>query len=185
MTIEQYIEKLGRQIKVLEDTDEANYLAASSVHAMQVERIFTDGIASNGTKIGSYSTKDIYINPNSPNVGSKFPPEGKTGKKVHKNGEPYKTKYFAGYRAFRANQGRDSNTVNLDNIGRLKSEYENSLKRDNDNSYTSEIRSQENIDKAVGNQTRFNKTIFGLTNEEAETYTEILTNQLNTKLQNA
>lgn len=185
MTLEQYIEKLGRQIKVLEDTDEANYLAAQSVHAMQVERIFTNGIASDGTKIGDYSTKDIYINPNNPNVGIKFPPEGKTGKKVHKNGDPYKTKYFEGYKAFRANQGRDSNTVNLDNIGRLKSEYENSLKRDSDNAYIAELHSEDNIDKAIGNQARFNKKIFGLTEEEAETYTTILNQEIETALHNA
>lgn len=182
ISIQEYITKLQKRIDDLQAVEEeARYIAVQTIHADQVERIFSLGMASDGSKIGNYNTtKSIYVNPKDAPKG--FTPEGKTGKKEHINGAQYKTKYFSSYAAFRANQGRKTDAVNLDLFGRLKSEYENGLRRGDEGAWISGLRTDESIDKAVGNQYRFNKGIFALTESEKEKYFNILFNEINSRL---
>lgn len=176
LTIEQYIASLKRQSKELRDS-KAPFVAAQTAHADMVERIFTRGDAADGGKIGSYDTKDpLYVNPkNSPvNVA----PKGKTGKRVFDNGKPHKTAYFQNYKAYRANIGRPTATVNLDLFGRLKQEFENSMRRISNSSFEARSRTSESTDKALGNQSRFRKPIFAATQAERDTFRDVLVFEL-------
>ena len=172
MTIDQYIAELRKQKKELAST-KAVFLAASTAHADAVERIFTAGNATSGQDIGNYNKKDpIYVNPLDAPRG--FAPKGKNGKTTFKNGNKHKTRYFESYSDFRANQGRRNDKVNLDLFGDLKSDFENSLVRISNTAFESAIRREDNIDKALGNQSRFNKAIFAASDEERATFTDVL-----------
>ena len=84
------------------------------------QRIHTDGRASDGSDIGQYSIKPMYMNPkNSPMA---FQPMGKTGRDTFiKSGKPHLTRYFdQGYRAFREEVGLASGKVVLTLSGALR-----------------------------------------------------------------
>lgn len=94
-------------------------VADTHLHCSQ-ERIHTSGMASDGSEIGQYSTKPMYVNPkNSP---KSFQPTGKTGRSTFiKSGNPHLTKYFdQGYRAFREEIGLASDKVVLTLRGKLR-----------------------------------------------------------------
>lgn len=172
LTIEQYIADLRRQSKELRDS-KAPFIAAYTAHADMVERIFTNGTASNGSKIGNYNSSDpLYISPADSPV--RVQTKGKTGKTSFKNGKPHKTGYFPSYKAYRASIGRQTNSVNLDLSGRLKQEFENSLRRVSNFSFEAVLRTDESTDKALGNQDRFRKAIFASTEKERDTFRDVL-----------
>lgn len=171
-TMEQYVAALRKQSQELRDS-KAPFIAAQTAHADMVERIFTSGEAANGGKIGNYDTKDpLYIN--SKNSPVNVAPKGKTGKRVFDNGKPHKTAFFSSYKAYRAAIGRPTNTVNLDLFGRLKQEFENSLRRISNSSFEARLRTDESTDKALGNQSRFRKPIFAATQQERDTFRDVL-----------
>lgn len=179
-SIEGYSKYLQGVINRLNNFDETGvYIAAQTAHAEMTERIFTHGKASDGSSIGTYSAKPLYVNPN--DAPRKFPPAGKYGQTEFNNGKPHKTGYFEGYQAYRSNQSRPANYVNLDLFGTLKSEWENSLHR-TDNGWEADIEYLKNKQKVLGAQTRFGKTIFAASREEAETFTRILNLELNNLL---
>lgn len=170
--MEQYVAALRKQAKELRDS-KAPFVAASTAHADMVERIFTDGVAANGSKIGSYdSSNPLYIN--SKNSPVNVAPKGKSGKRTFDNGKPHKTAYFQSYKAYRANIGRPTGTVNLDLFGRLKQEFENSMRRISNSSFEARLRTEESTDKALGNQSRFRKPIFAATQAERDTFRDVL-----------
>lgn len=177
LTIHQYIAKLEKQKRALGQT-KATFTAASTAHADMVERIFTDGNASNGGKIGQYDNSDpIYVNPDDSPRG--VTPKGKNGQSTFKNGKPHKTSYFGSYKAFRQAVSRPTSYVNLDLFGRLKQEFENSISRISDTSFEARIRTSENQDKAIGNQRRFGKVIFGAAEAERDTFRDVLRFEIN------
>lgn len=100
--------------------DTAMRTAADTQHQATTDRIHTNGIASDGSDIGQYSTTPMYINPkNSP---STFQPVGKTGRDTFiKSGKPHLTRYFdQGYRAYREEIGLPSDKVVLTLRGDLR-----------------------------------------------------------------
>lgn len=176
LTIDQYISKLRQQQAELRGT-RAVFIAASTAHADQVERIFTDGNAVSES-IGNYNDSDpIYIDPaDSPRAVT---PKGKSGNKVFKNGKPHKTAFFSSYQEFRKAVSRESSFVNLDLTGRLKSEYENSLQRQDNFNFESRLRTDLSEQKAIGNQRRFGKVIFGASDKERDTFRETMRFEIN------
>lgn len=97
-------------------------VAAFAVIAEYKDRIFTQGLTTDGTKIGRYSTVPFYQNPNSligvPKGG--VSPLGKNGQSRFKNGKNKKTRYLpSGYAELRELTGRQSNTVDLNLSGSL------------------------------------------------------------------
>lgn len=177
MTIEQYIAKMEKQKRELARSKAVN-LAANTAHADMVERIFTEGNASSGAKIGQYDSSDpLYIA--SKDSPRNVPHKGKTGESTFKNGKAHKTAYFESYKAFRQAVSRPTNYVNLDLFGRLKSEFENSVIRITNTSFEARLRTQESQDKATGNQRRFGKVIFGASNEERDTFRDVLRFEIN------
>lgn len=171
-TMEQYVAALRKQSQELRDS-KAPFIAAQTAHADMVERIFTSGEAANGGKIGNYDTKDpLYVSPvDSPKT---FMPKGKNGESQFKNGRYHQTKYFSSYKAYRQSMGRRADTVNLDLFGRLKQEFENSLRRISNSSFEARLRTDESTDKALGNQSRFRKPIFAATQQERDTFRDVL-----------
>lgn len=143
--------------------------AAFAVIGEYKQRIFSDGLATDGSPIGQYSTDPFYQNPNAlvgvPTGG--IVPQGRTGKTQFSNGKPYKTKYLGrGYAELRELTGRQSNTVDLNFSGSLERSIQ--VVQDGAQSfirYTSEFEA----DKMTGNETRFGRVISEPTESERET----------------
>jgi len=90
-------------------------------------RIHQDGKAADGSAIGNYSTKPMYVSATS-NIGNakKFgAPVGKNGLSKFKSGKQKKSKYFeGGYNQFKTTIGRNQlGTVNLSLSGQLDKEF--------------------------------------------------------------
>jgi len=113
LTPEQWAAKLMRQAEVIK-TNAPLQIAAQTVHAMRVHRIFDEGIA--GAK---YSGGPLYVaDKNLRRAGSH---KGKTGKTI-------KTTYFKNYADLKTQQGFDGNTVNMRLTNDLQSDFANSEK---------------------------------------------------------
>jgi hypothetical protein len=112
MTTSEYIAKLECFKQKLEQ-NRPLAIAALAVHEIRAGRIFTDGIKTDGSQIGEYSTEPIYVNPvtRSP---KKFGVEGKHGDKKFASGKPHATRYFAGgYYQYKVAIGRQANFVKI------------------------------------------------------------------------
>lgn len=83
------------------------------LEAMYKRRIFDNGLKSDGSQIGEYSNKPIYVGKDEFVRKAAFKPHGKpdaNGKKRTKN----KTMFIAGgYSEFRSIQGRETNHINF------------------------------------------------------------------------
>jgi len=146
--------------------DKAIRTASTNMLGDFVQRIHVDGKASDGTEIGKYGTKPIYINPiNSP---QKFKPEGKTGKTTfEKTGQPHKTKYFdGGYKAFRETVGQVSDKVVLTLSGGLQNQLS---VIPTDNGYGLGWQNEEMFKRANALEIKYGKQIWFPTEEE-QTY---------------
>lgn len=172
MTLQEYIVDQQRKLNELRTKNLPLARAAADTNAMQVKRIFTDGGKSSGGKIGSYNSTDpLYV---SPKLAPKsFPTKGKGGKSKFNNGKSHKTGYFASYKAFRANQGRETSFVNLNLFGNEQSDMANSLTQVTVNKWTSGFKRNENADKKRGQEAKYG-IIFDLTKAEQESFLNIL-----------
>jgi hypothetical protein len=120
ITPQEFADKINLQIAELQKSNRPLELAARSVHALQVQRIFKDGLKSDGSQIGQYNTTEpLYVNPStSPgNTSGIKPPRGKNGdthfKSGKKEGQPHKTTYVESYKAYKGLIGRNNDKVNL------------------------------------------------------------------------
>lgn len=138
-------------------------LIGTTVVARQKQRIFTDGKKADGSGIGKYSSKPLYVSP--AQAPKAITPEGKTGRRRFKSGKPHKTKYYAGgYKAFRADVGRQSDKIDLDLSSRLRFSYQmETTPYQIKLGFTSPTEAK----KARGIENRFGN-IFGLTDSEKQ-----------------
>lgn len=149
--------------------------AAITVNSEAGDRIFQQGLNSEGEAIGKYDTENpIYVNPNS--APKKFPTKGKTGKTKFENGENHKTGYFDSYSAFRKKVGRSVDKVNLVLFGNLQSDFVKGPKRTTDGAVIT--LKEENNNKRLGAEARFGGPIISLTNEERQTYYKLVREQI-------
>lgn len=134
------------------------YLLASNIR-----RIHNEGQAVNG-KIGSYnSTSELYVNPkNSPRV---FPPIGKTGKSVFKNGKKHKTGYFPSYKGFRNKIGRETGFVNLQLSGKLLKDW---IMLQENKDWVIGFKSLYGAQISRGMEQKYGKLIWGVTEKDLE-----------------
>lgn len=133
---------------------------ALSLFSEYHSRIFTKGIASDGTPIGKYNTTDpLYVNPaDSP---KSFPTLGKP--RADGSRRKGKTGWFPSYAAFRNAIGRPTGTVNLQLTEQLKRGTVVSTRgEDPVFGFTNKVEAA----KAAGNEERFKHLIFDLTNAE-------------------
>lgn len=143
-------------------------VAAFRVIGEYKQRIFTEGLDTFGSKIGSYSTNPFYINPNSPTLlgvsTSGIKPEGKTGKTKFKNGKPHRSKYLSeGYAELRQLTGRQSDTVDLNFSGSLERSVK-VIEFGEISTVTYTIESE--AEKMIWNETRFGTEIHTVSDEE-------------------
>lgn len=158
LTPQEYSAKLRAQAKALSELKPLQ-VAAQTVHAMRVERIFdTTGVG------GSYSRKPIYVSDK--NLRRAGPHKGKTGKTI-------KSSYFKdGYYGLKKNQGFDPNIVNMRLTNDLQSDFANSQKTNgtgtppagkvikvNNGIYIEALRRGKNVQKLNANIKRFGNFI--------------------------
>jgi len=143
-------------------------VAAFAVIAEYKNRIFVEGLTTDGSQIGQYSTRPFYQNPNALTgvASSGVTPVGKTGKSRFKNGKAHKTKYLPrGYAELRELTGRQPAKVDLNFSGSL----ERSIKViENESgaaiSYTNDFEAE----KMEGNEIRFGALISEVSEDEKE-----------------
>lgn len=149
MTPTQYADKAAKKIENILNENKPFERAVKNIVAKQAQRIFIDGLNSSGGIIGHYSTKAMYINPNTgatprkTNKGkSKFkleglePTVGKYGEHIFtaatawhgvkgtKAGDPHRTTYLAGgYKELRNRIGRRIDRMNLTFTNSLLSDF--------------------------------------------------------------
>jgi hypothetical protein len=126
LTAKQFVQKLEDKIKALDERNTPLEEAVRSITGLQVIRIFQNGLKSDGTKIGTYSTKPAVISSKYAPVKFKddtFVPFNKSQRsKTGKKG--YYGKFFAsGYKGFRQSQGREFSFVNIRLSNDLQSDY--------------------------------------------------------------
>ena len=168
MTLSERLEILSEVVNNDNTARRISQVAAIQVIAEYKQRIFFNGLDTNGDEIGQYSVNPFYINPLSLTTVSAggIKPEGKNGNTVFKNGNPHKTKYLTdGYKELRNLTGRNSDKVDLNFSGSLfqsikvvEKELESVVTYTN--STLAEI--------MEGNETRFSKEISTVSNEERE-----------------
>lgn len=151
MTPTEFADKAAKKIELILSENRPFERAVRNTITLQAKRIFIDGKNSAGSSIGSYSTKAIYVNPNtsSPRKGSTKtrsglklqgldPTVGKTGEHVFtaetawhgvkgtKAGDLHRTTYLAGgYKELRNRIGRRIDRVNLTFTNSLLSDFTN------------------------------------------------------------
>jgi hypothetical protein len=122
MTLSERLEILSEVVNNDNTARRISQVAAIQVIAEYKQRIFFNGLDSNGSAIGQYSVNPFYINPLSLTTVSAggIKPEGKNGNTVFKNGNPHKTRYLTqGYKELRQLIGANSETVDLNFSGSL------------------------------------------------------------------
>lgn len=117
MTPQDLKERIENIANVLADknvSDRIATIATLKVEATMKRRIFDKGTATDGTQIGKYSDKPIYVNPFATEGLPKFKPQGKNGLGKFQNGRAKVTRYFGGgYKEYRGAVGRQNQTVDL------------------------------------------------------------------------
>lgn len=97
---------------------------ATTMRAEMSRRIHSEGKNSNGSDIGSYSIKPMYVSlravPKPKGVG-----RGKNGQTKFANGKPHASKYYAGgYSDYKTDVGRNKlGKVNLSLTGQLSNQF--------------------------------------------------------------
>lgn len=155
--------------------------AASKLLAVTKNRIIRQGTASDGSTIGSYSTKASYYNRNAFIRKSAFKPIGKTGQRQFKNGKPHKSMFVpTGYSGLRELQGRETGFVNVQYSGDLLLDYQQEVRKTEIvQGFTKRIES----DKRKGLEKKYGKAIFGSNAEHIEAYkVEVITGLKNITL---
>lgn len=143
-------------------------------------RIHQDGKASDGSAIGNYSKKPIYVSATS-NVGNAKmfgTPVGKNGKSKFKSGKPHKSKYFAGgYNEFKTAIGRNQlGTVNLSLSGNLDKEFTVIA---TDRGYGLGWHDEKKLKRAKHFEKKYSKPIYQPTKEEFELMKKTAESELN------
>ncbi|OQB12802.1 MAG: hypothetical protein BWY15_02096 [Firmicutes bacterium ADurb.Bin193] len=146
-------DKLILQLNKMIVSDRAGIAAVNSVLAEQKKRIFQQGKASSGGKIGSYSTEPISI--------SKKNQARQTGK----------TYFKGGYRQYKSLIGKGANTVNLRNTDQMMMDLGTTVV--GKGKYGIGFTNQFNADKAEWNEERYDKKIFDTTAKEDNTFARV------------
>lgn len=185
MTTKEFAENLERKIFALNEDNKPFEIGVHSLISEMIPRIFEQGIATDGGRIGTYeSTKPIYVN-TTYNAPLKQAPIGKNGEAKFKNGKTKKTTYYESYKDFRQKQGRESSFVNLDLTGELQrdiakgeSMIDISQFRVDANEYRITVSKDINVGKVRGAEKKYGK-IFDPTEEEIETLLKVVDFELN------
>lgn len=168
--------KLKNNLVSLEAMDKLTKEVATGVRASNMRRIHNEGKAVDGSMIGSYSTKPMYVSlKNSPR---KFTPKGKKGKTKFKNGKSHKSGFFKdGYKGFRREIGKETGFVNLQLTGSLKADF-NMVKTTN--GWNIGFNKKSDISESL--EEHFKKEIWGVSEQDRIAINEIISNFIRRKL---
>lgn len=101
--------------------DRVGLAAMTEMQGEYIERIFTQGLKSDGTPIGTYSTKPAYYTKEQFVRKGAFKAQGKTSSKDFANGNKRKSMYIGtGYAGLRKVQGRQNEKKDYNYSGSLK-----------------------------------------------------------------
>lgn len=130
MTIKEFQISLQKKANDIKLFAEPLRFAAFDVTAKMGNRIFDNGMATDNSKIGEYSTKPIYVNPDTLYKKGLGVPRGKNGetkfKTGKKTGQPHKTKYLeGGYKQLRNMLGNRIDIVDLTLSHELRMDFSN------------------------------------------------------------
>jgi hypothetical protein len=190
MTAEEFAISIRRKIDRLQSDDKPLRDATASAHGQMAQRIFEKGQTSDESNIGSYSTKDIWINPDKTatrNKGGFNPLKGKNGNTEFKTNPARvrKTSYFEGWKGLRSAQGLPTDNVNLNFTGEMRSDFSRPIENldpfkvaNNEYVFRFTAKPELNNDKARGNEAHFNKTIFKLSKQERDTFYRVATAEI-------
>ena len=206
MTTQDFIRLIDKQ---LEEITKANftYLIVSDIHAMQVKRVFTEGIGGNDMKIGTYSTKPMLASKEQFTKKAAFKQsyiDLASGAVVDTKSEgdvpfflTFKNRNTGvrnkkataimflgeGYKEFKKIQGKESNFVNLRNTEDLKLDFTGSLILDG-NVYKTGTKRERNSEKVKWLVEQYGKETFGITKKEIEIYKQRIKKRLIDTLSN-
>lgn len=108
------VEALAAVTSSEEVKNRVSFVAVSRLAGLHKTRIFTEGEATDGSPIGTYSKKAFYA-PLKRGPLPQLSPLGKNGKSTFKNGKKKKTRYFKnGYFQYRPAVKRFNDKVDLD-----------------------------------------------------------------------
>ena len=173
--------KLNRQIEAVAISEINKLLAKFKT------RVFNQGKAANGSPIGQYSNKPLYVSVSKEGsryktrIGSqidntRLKPRGKANDSPKfKNGKPRKSSYFGGgYKEFRQAVKRQNGYVDLNLSGQLF--FDVRVFKIRGGFLEIAIQNRDSIDKARGNEKRFSKDIFSISEKEAAATIEKISN---------
>lgn len=165
MDLQQHLEQLKTLVgdKAKELTLAVRVPAANKLLADTKNRITNEGKASDGSKIGSYSTRPAYYSKNQFVKKGAFKPQGKAGR--NKNA---KSMYLQqGYKQFKEVQGRQSQFINSELSGDTMLAYQSQVQGNAD--ILQGLTTQKAAKIRQGNEKRF-KPYFKSTKEEIDAY---------------
>jgi len=117
LTEEQFAKSIREKVKLLAKDNLPLKLAAASVHADRINRIFYVGLNSTAGRIGTYdTTRELWASDDQLRRAGTH--RGKTGKRI-------KTSYYPNYKALKKQQGFRNDRVNLRMTNNLQSEFAN------------------------------------------------------------
>lgn len=177
LTPEQYVVQLKVIAKKLSKENLPLKMAAQTIHALKVDRIFHEGLNQSGSSIGTYNTTtEIYASDDQ--LRKKGTNKGKTG-------NPTKTSYYKSYRDLKIQQGFNASGVNLRMTNNFQSDYANSALAKNSNRspkakpfkininhYVERLTRQENVDKLEGFEKKYGK-VFNFTSGERKAFFKV------------
>lgn len=134
-------------------SDRPKRIAASTVLAKHKARIFERGESESGGKIGTYSTKPISI---------------AQGKQARNTGQTY---FPAGYAQYKSAVGKNPGFVILRNTDQMYADY--GLVQSG-SEYGFGFQNQSNTDKAEWMESKYDKSIFSLSDAEFNLYVDVL-----------
>lgn len=114
MSVDEFNKKLDAKILAIQTQNKPLELAVRSVMTVQASRIFVNAKKVDGSNIGEYVNKPVYISPNTNKVLPKFPLRGKSGDTKFKNGKEHKTGYFENFLDFKKEVGRNKRVQSVD-----------------------------------------------------------------------
>lgn len=169
----QFVSSITRQI-------------ASVALADMIIRVTDEGLAADGTKIGQYSTDPMYVS-GSATPPPKSPLVGKEGEAKKKNGQPYKSKYYAsGYQGYKTEIGRNVlGSVNLSLKGTMIADFSLNNNFSDAPIQTSKgwglgFRQKLNADILKGNELKYKKAILSnITKDEEKHIVDFVNEYIN------
>jgi hypothetical protein len=183
--LDRFLTRFGTRIAKAKNRIET--VALKDVQGRMLNRIFNRGLAANGSKIGSYSTKPILIGSSS--FFKKSASNSLLGSKAKRRALNWVTingKRLAvlpgGYKEVRSIQGRQASYVDL----QLKGDLFRSIQVGKTNTGSNVLGFINDLSKAKadGNEDRFGKKIFALSSSEDKAINKAILRELDKILSN-